>query len=71
MSLTTDHYIRLIEEPLLTLAPQGGMPRRKGNISNIDADVHADAERNKYLFMTERENKETDDKHLKKHGIIF
>ena len=63
------HYIALIEEPLLTLSPQGGMPRRRTRLAPDPES--GDAERNKYLFMTEREREAMDREHLEKKGIFF
>lgn len=64
-----DHYIALIEEPLLTLTPQGGKPRTKGGAAQDPQP--GDAERNKYLFMTEREREARDREYLEKKGIFF
>jgi hypothetical protein len=69
MSLTSDHYIRLIEEPLLTLTPQGG--RAGSHVRLAPQPQPGDAERNKYLFMTEREREAIDREHLERHGIFF
>lgn len=69
MTLASAYYIALLENPLLTLTPQGGKPRTGTRLAQDPQP--GDAERNKYLFMQEREREEMERQHLEKYGIFF